>query len=133
MHDLHILLEDAPGALARLGETLGAAGVSIEGGGAWLAGGQGHAHFLVADRDVPAARAALATAGLAVPADREAVVLRLRQDEPGQLGKLCRRMADAHVNIEVLYSDHANQLILVPSDLATARGVAQEWMRERTP
>lgn len=30
-------------------------------------------------------------------------------------------------------SDHANQLILVPSDLATARGVVQEWMRERTP
>jgi hypothetical protein len=46
------------------------------------------------------------------------VVQRLRQDEPGQLGKISRRMAEAGVNIEVLYSDHANQLILVVDDIA---------------
>jgi hypothetical protein len=32
----------------------------------------------------------------------------LRQDVPGQLGKIARRMADAGVNIQVVYSDHAN-------------------------
>ena len=34
MKDLAIELEDRPGALARMGEALGKAGVSIEGGGA---------------------------------------------------------------------------------------------------
>ena len=55
---------------------------------------------------------------------------RLRQDVPGQLGKLTRRMAEAGVNIEVLYSDHANQLILVVDDPARGRLVTEEWARE---
>jgi len=33
---------------------------------------------------------------------REVLVQRLRQDVPGQRGKLTRRMAEAGVNIEVL-------------------------------
>jgi hypothetical protein len=35
MKDLAILLENRPGTLADMGEALGRAGVSIEGGGAW--------------------------------------------------------------------------------------------------
>ena len=42
----------------------------------------------------------------------DVVAQRLNQDQPGQLGKFTRRMADAGVNIEVLYSDHDHQLIL---------------------
>lgn len=33
-------------------------------------------------------------------------------------------------NIEVLYSDHDNQLILVVDDLAGARAVSEAWSRE---
>jgi hypothetical protein len=55
----------------------------------------------------------------------------LKQDVPGQLGKIARRMADAGVNIEVQYSDHDNQLILVVDDLAKARAVSKAWMNER--
>jgi hypothetical protein len=62
-----------------------------------------------------------------VLAEREVVIVRLRQSEPGQLGKIARRMADAGVNIEVQYSDHDNQLILVVDDLGAARVVAAEW------
>lgn len=43
---------------------------------------------------------------------RDVVVQRLKQEVPGQLGQLTRRMADAGINIEVLYSDHDRQLIL---------------------
>ncbi len=50
---------------------------------------------------------------------------------PGQLGQLARRMGDAGVNIEVMYSDHENQLILVVDDIEKARGVAKAWMSER--
>ncbi len=128
MIDLAIELEDRPGALAEMGEALGRAGVSIEGGGAWVVGGAGVAHFLFEDGD--AARTALEAAGLRVLASREVVVLRLKQAVPGQLGTLTGRMAAAGVNIEVLYSDHDHQLILVLDDPARGRAVASAWASE---
>jgi hypothetical protein len=69
--------------------------------------------------------------GIEVLAERDVIVQRLKQDVPGQLGKIARRMADAGVNIEVQYSDHDNQLILVVDDLAKARAVSKAWMNER--
>lgn len=125
MQDVAILLEHRPGELARMGEALGRARISIEGGGAFLTGNKGVAHFLFHDGE--AARAALEQEGLTVVAVRDVVVQRLRQDEAGQLGKLCRAMAMAGVNIEVLYSDHSNQLILVADSVEKAREVSAEW------
>ncbi|MEP6919825.1 MAG: ACT domain-containing protein [bacterium] len=128
MTDLTISLEDRPGALAEMGAALGRAGVSIEGGGAFVVEGQGVAHFLFADGE--AARTALEAAGIRVISVREVLVQRLIQEEPGQLGKVTRRMADAGVNIEVLYSDHEHQLILVVDDLAKGRAVSEAWAKE---
>lgn len=129
MYDLTITLENRPGALADLGETLGAAGISVEGGGAWVVNDQGAAHFLVQDGD--RARAALEAKGIRVERVREVLVQRLKQAVPGQLGKLSRRMAEAGVNIEVLYSDHDHQLILVVDDIVKGRAVSNAWMQER--
>jgi hypothetical protein len=131
VRDLAVRLEDRPGALAELGEALGRAGVSIEGGGAFTVDGRGIAHFLVAD--VLSAREALAAAGIEVLADREVLVQRLDQSRPGQLGAISRRMAEAGVNIEVLYSDHENRLILVVDDADRGRRVSEEWAREWAP
>jgi len=128
MKDVSLALENRPGALADMGEALGKAGVSIEGGGAWVVGKEGAAHFLFEDGD--AARAALEAAGIKVLAVRDVVVQRLKQAVPGRLGKLTRRMAEAGVNIEVLYSDHDHQLILVVDDVARGREVAAAWARE---
>lgn len=111
MKDLSIVLEDRPGALAEIGEALGRAGVSIEGGGAWVVQDRGVAHFLVTDAE----------------AARAVVVQRLDQGVPGQLGALTRRMADAGVNIEVLYSDHDHRWILVVDDVERGRGAAAAW------
>ena len=127
MKDLEIALDDRPGALAEMGEALARAGVSIEGGGVFVAGGVGVAHFLF--EDGAAARAALEAAGIKVVAENDVVVQRLRQGEPGQLGKIARRMADAGVNIKVQYSDHDHQLILVVDDIERGRAVSEEWMR----
>jgi len=129
MQDVSIVLDNRPGALADMGEALGRAGVSVEGGGAWVVDGRGTAHFLFEDGH--AAKAALEAAGIGVAAVRDVVVQKLAQGEPGQLGKLTRRMAEAGVNIEVLYSDHANQLVLVVDRVDAARAVAAQWMRER--
>jgi len=127
MRDLAIELLDRPGALAEMGEALGRAGVSLEGGGAFATAAGGLAHFLVADVD--RARRALADAGITTVADREVVAVRLNQQEPGQLGRVTRRMAEAGVNIEVLYSDHAHRLILVVDRPDAARIVADAWGR----
>jgi hypothetical protein len=126
--DLAIALENRPGALAEMGEALGRAGVSVEGGGAFVVNGVGVAHFLFADG--ASARKALEAAGIRVLAEREVLVQRLRQGEPGQLGKISRRMAEAGVNIEVQYSDHDHQLILVVDDLEKGRAVSEAWTRE---
>ena len=127
MKDLAIALDNRPGALAEMGEALGKAGVSVEGGGTWLCDGNPIAHFLF--EDGRAAREALKAAGIRVIAEREVVVQRLNQEMPGQLGKIARDMADAGVNIEVQYSDHNNQLIMVVDDIAKARAVSKAWMR----
>jgi len=131
MQDVAIALENRPGALAEMGAALGRAGISIEGGGAWVINGGGVAHFLFADGS--AARKALEGAGIRVLDVRDVLVQRLDQSRPGQLGLLTRRMADAAVNIEVLYSDHDHQLILVVDDMDRGRAVSDEWMREYSP
>ncbi|MDQ3631078.1 MAG: amino acid-binding ACT domain-containing protein [Actinomycetota bacterium] len=102
--------------------------MSVEGGGAWVVGAMGAAHFLFQDGD--AARRALEQAGIRVVEDREVVTARLRQDIPGQLGEITRRMAQAGVNIEVMYSDHDNQLILVVDDISRAREAARRFAEE---
>ena len=127
MWDLTIHLKNQPGALAEMGETLGAAGVSIEGVGCWIIDGKAVAHFLFEDGE--AARKALEARGIDVIAVREVLVQRLRQGEPGQLGKIGRAMADAGLNIEVQYSDHDNQLILIVDDVEKGRRVSEAWHR----
>lgn len=125
MHDLTIELEDRPGALADLGEALGAAGVSVEGGGLFTVDGHVVAHFLF--RDGEAAGVALSAVGIRVTACRQVLIRRLDQERPGQLGAITRTLADAGVNIEVQYSDHDHRLILVVDDPRTAAAVTVSW------
>jgi hypothetical protein len=128
MKDLTIELENRPGAIAEMGEALGNAGFSIEGGGAWVINNVGVAHFLFVDGG--AAKKALEAVGIKVLAVKDVLVQRLKQDVPGQLGMLTRRMADAGVNIEVLYSDHDHQMILVVDDYETGKVVSEAWENE---
>lgn len=127
MRDLTIRLENRPGALAEMGEALGKAGVSIEGGGGFVFDGKGIVHFLFADATT--ARRALEDAGIEVLEDREVLIQRLNQEQPGQLGMISRRMAEAGVNIEVIYSDHQNQLVLGVDDLSRGREVSEAWKK----
>ena len=128
MKDLTIELDNRPGALAEIGETLGRAGISVEGGGAWVFGARGVAHFLV--EDGTRARQVLELEGIRLLDEREVLIQRLNQEEPGQLGRITRKMAQAGVNIEVLYSDHDHQLILVVDDMIKGRAVSEAWTRE---
>ena len=87
MRDLALRLENRPGALAEMGEALGKAGVSVEGGGAFVVDGKGIAHFLV--KDAGAARAALTAGGIEALADRDVLVVRIDQAKPGRRAFVC--------------------------------------------
>lgn len=125
MYDLEIHLADECGALAQMGTVLGRAGISVEGGGAWVVAGRGVAHFLF--HDGAAARRALEEAGIQVIACSRVLRLRLKQETPGQLGLITGQLARANVSISVLYSDHANHLILVVDDVARGEAVVESW------
>lgn len=129
--DLQVILDDRPGALADFGETLGAAGVSLEGGGVFTHRGEGIAHFLVDDPE--RGREALQQKGFGPVTVHDVVTLRLDQEIPGQLGAFTRRVARAGINIVVQYSDHDHRLVLVPAPGQHARceAIAAEWDTER--
>ena len=126
MKDIEIELNNKVGELALMGETLGKHEISLEGGGVFQCGEHSVAHFLVEDAD--RARLVLAEVGITVTRISEVIIQKLRQDISGQLGAFCRELADANVNILTQYSDHSNQLIIVPDDYEQARKVSDKWM-----
>jgi hypothetical protein len=119
--DLTVVLKDRPGELARLGEATGDAGVNVEGMCAFTGEGRGIIHILVDDDRVADARRALADADMRVADDREVLVVDIA-DQPGSLGELARRFAEANVNIELAYTTFGGvRLVLATDDLASAR------------
>lgn len=125
MFDLEFHLDNRPGQLAALGEAMGTAGVSFEGGGVFTRDGLTLAHFLFHDGE--AAERAAATAGIPVVAVRRPLIRRLKQGTPGQLGAIARALADADVNTLVQYSDHHNRLVLICDDPERAERVTTAW------
>ncbi|TMI85903.1 MAG: amino acid-binding ACT domain-containing protein [Bacteroidetes bacterium] len=128
MKDLEIILENKPGNLALLGETLGKSNISIEGGGVFQNGDHSVAHFLVEEAEK--AREELTKVGIFVVKINNVLIQKLRQDVPGQLGMFCRNLSDAGVNILVQYSDHSNQFIVVVDDFQKGEQVSTDWMKK---
>jgi len=116
-----VVLRDEPGQLARLGGATGAAGVDIEGMCAFTGEGRGIIHLLIADEAAQRAVAALREAGLGVADQREVLVIDV-EDRPGSLGELARELAEAGVNIELLYTTFGGiQVVIATDDLESAR------------
>ena len=128
MKDLEIALQNKPGQLALLGETLGKYKISLEGGGMFYNGAFAIAHFLVSEAEE--AKKALKAAGIQVIRINDVLVQKLKQDVPGQLGLFCRKLADEGVNILTQYSDHSNQLIVIVDNFEKAKVISAEWMKE---
>jgi hypothetical protein len=90
-------LKNQPGELAHLGEALGGRGVNIELSGVTF-GDHGLVAFTASDED--AARDALRAANLAFT---EHPALQIKSaDQPGEAGKIGRKLADAGINVEGL-------------------------------
>jgi hypothetical protein len=116
--DLAVTVEDKPGALAGMGEAIGAAGINIGGVCGVAAPGASVVHLLV--DDAAGAQEALAGAGFTFVEEREVVVLEV-EDRPGVLGEVARKLADAGVNIELVYLASGTRLVVGAADLDAVR------------
>jgi len=124
--DFTIMLEDRPGELARVGEALGNAGVNIEGVAGAVTDGRGVLHLAIEDAD--AARSALSAAGVEISGEAEAAVMDIGggANQPGTLGAMARKVADAGVNVQALYLATGNRGVLVSSDNQAALSALQQ-------
>jgi hypothetical protein len=118
--DLTVVLENRTGTLADMGEALGKAGINIEGICEFPSEGQGVVHILV--RDADSARKVIEGAGIHVLGQREVLLVDI-SNNPGELGKICRRIADTGGNIELVYITMKGQLALGTDNLDRLRAV----------
>jgi hypothetical protein len=124
-------LEDRIGALADLGELLGGEAVNIRALAVVnVAEGRARAHLVVEPADV--AVRVLREHGLVPQRVREVLSVTL-EDEPGALGRFCRKLAEASINLEAVYlageRNGAKELVLAVSDLQAARHVRGQGRR----
>lgn len=119
MKDLTVILQNKPGTIADVGEALGKANINMGGICGFPCEGEGVLHILV--EDAGSAKNVLEEAGFEVRAEREVLVHEV-EDKPGTLGEVCRRMANAGVNIDLIYGSFKGAVFGV-DDLDKARAV----------
>jgi len=113
--DLTVRLVNQPGTLLRASDALGRAGINIEGACGYVCGTEGVYHVLIEDAN--RAHRALIDAGLEIEARRQVAVTSV-ENEPGAAAALLRRVADANVNIDLLYVTADGRLVLGGDDVA---------------
>jgi hypothetical protein len=122
LEELIVTVEDRPGVLAEIGEMLGEAGVNIETLCASTFNGVGVIHLVVDDGDD--AGAALVAHNFEVRSSHPVLTATL-DDRPGELGRYCRRLAEAGVTISAAYVARRDrgetELIFAVDDLDEAR------------
>lgn len=118
--DFTVILENRPGTIAELGEAAGRAGVNLEGICGFPCEGRGVLHVVVEDAD--AARTAFDEAGIELGDERPVVMVDIA-NEPGALGRVSRRIADAGANVDLLYINMGGQLVVGADNLDVVRSV----------
>jgi len=113
MQDLIVKLENKSGTLAQLGEALGSAGINVDGVCAVAGAAGDEVHILVASAQE--AREALAQAGIECGGEREVEVISV-VDQPGEMGRHLRKIADAGVNVDLVYLATGTRLVLGSDD-----------------
>lgn len=116
--DITVILKDELGTVASMSEALGNAGINIEGIGGFVAAGEGICHILV--EDSAGARSAIEGAGHQVRDERDVFIVDV-EDKPGEVGRVTRKLADAGINIDLVYPTNKGQLVLGVDDIDKAR------------
>jgi hypothetical protein len=112
--DLVIEVDNEPGALARVATAISDAGVNISAATCIGDGEMAELHILVPH--AAAARHVLGISNLAVTREREVVVVDV-EDRPGVLADLARQIADAGVDLDLLYIATRNRVVFGSTDL----------------
>jgi hypothetical protein len=118
--DLVIDVENTPGALARVAVAVSDAGVNLAAATCIGPGEQAELHILVPHPE--AARHSLSTAHLGVSREREVVVVDV-EDNPGVLADLARKIAQAGINLDLVYIATRNRVVFGAPDLNALRAV----------
>ena len=121
--DLVIDIENTPGALARVAAAISDAGVNIAAATCVGPGTRAELHILVPHAE--AARHALAITHVAVTDEREVVVVDV-EDRPGVLADLTRQIADAGVDLDLVYVATRNRVVFGAADLAGLRAALDD-------
>src|SRR4029453_7122561 len=111
--DLVIDIENSPGALAEGAAAISDAGVNIAAATCIGTGERAELHILV--KHAEAARHSLAISHLAVSREREVVVVDV-EDRPGVLADLTRRIANAGVDLDLVYVATRNRVVFGSRD-----------------
>jgi hypothetical protein len=121
--DLGVRLPTRPGSLVLVAEALGRAGVNIDGACGLEACGEGLLHVLVENGEL--ARRTLLNADIEIASESQVVVLEL-ENRPGTGAAILRRVADAGVNVDLLYTTLDGRLVLGSDDPARLRAALAE-------
>lgn len=97
--EILVLVENKPGTLARVSETLGRAGVNVQ-LASYATGARAIVRLITDDSEK--ALAALKKARIKVKQSKEVLEFTL-PDVPGTLATVARKLANARVNIEAFY------------------------------
>jgi hypothetical protein len=120
--DLVIDVENTPGALARVATAISDAGVNIA--AATFVGPRDHAEIHILVPHAEAAKHALAISHVAVTGERQVVVVDV-EDRPGVLADLTRKVAQAGVNLDLVYVATRNRIVFGAEDLAALRAALE--------
>jgi hypothetical protein len=117
--DLVIDIENTPGALAHVAAAISDAGVNIAAATCIGPGEQAELHILVPHAE--AARHSLSIShGVAITREREVVVVDV-EDRPGVLADLTRKIANAGVDLDLVYIATRNRVVFGAADLDALR------------
>lgn len=121
LEEVVVIVDDEPGTLATIGELLGRSGVNIETLCASSYNGNGVIHLVVDDGED--ASEVLQANGYKVEMSRPVLTTTLG-DQPGELGRYCRKLAEAGVAISSAYvakrRDGETELIMAVDDIEAA-------------
>ncbi len=123
-YDISVVLNDQPGALAQVAETMGKAGINIEGYCSFPSAGKSFLHILV--NEMEGVQEALGEVGVQVERQREVFTVDV-EDRPGELGKVARFIADSGVNIDMVYMGTSTRLVLCAFDSEAARAAVEAY------
>lgn len=118
--DITVILANRPGTLADVAEAFAAAGINMLGACGFPAGDEGVMHVLLGDGDAERGRRCVEDAGMEVRTVRDVLVAPVAKGVGGAAAVL-RPIADAGVNVDLIYLTEDGDLVLGPEDVQAAR------------